>query len=103
MDRWIFYACVFAAGFLLTAVLTPLFRKIAWKTGFLDVPKAEQHKLHGKATPLLGRAAMFSGWILCVIGGTAVFMLSGRELMPQALHELLVICICAAAAVFLGM
>ena len=46
---------------------------------------------------------MFSGWIICVIGGAAAFAASGRVIMPQALRELIVICICALAAVLLGL
>ena len=47
MLDWIqIYAAVFivASGFSL--LLTPLCRIIAKKTGFLDVPKCENHKLH---------------------------------------------------------
>ena len=36
------------AAFVLTAGVTPLFRRLAAVWGFMDVPKAEQHKLHGK-------------------------------------------------------
>ena len=34
------------------AVLAVLALILAGKTGFLDIPKHEQHKLHGKSTPL---------------------------------------------------
>ena len=58
-DKWlIVYSLVFAGAFAVTAMLTPLFRKLAHKTGLLDRPAAN-HKGHAKATALLGGTAMF--------------------------------------------
>ena len=52
------YAVIFLAGLASSLLLTPLFRKLAAKTGFMDVPAAN-HKGHKKSTPLLGGLAMF--------------------------------------------
>ena len=69
MKGWLLiYLSVFAAGALSTLLLTPLFRMIARKTGFMDEPAAN-HKGHRKATPLLGGAAIFCGWFACLVGG----------------------------------
>lgn len=74
MSDWkLIYICVFAAGALSTLLLTPLFRMIARKTGFMDEPAAN-HKGHRKATPLLGGAALFCGWVICLAGGVATVM-----------------------------
>lgn len=53
---------------ILTLVDTPLFQWLAEKTDFMDRPQAN-HKGHRKATPLLGGAAMFTAWILCLTAG----------------------------------
>ena len=116
MLDWIqIYAAVFivASGFSL--LLTPLCRIIARKTGFLDVPKCENHKLHKNATPLLGGAAMYGAWILTVAAGflAVKFLLPGTNGEAklssdlQGIHfiatDFAVICICALAAVILGL
>ncbi len=63
------YLAVFAAGLMLTACFTPVCRVLAEKLDFMDRP-ADNHKGHGKATALLGGAAMFSAWIGCIAVGT---------------------------------
>ena len=66
---WIkIYAVVFASGLAGALILTPVFRSIAAKTGFMDVP-ADNHKGHKKSTPLLGGLAMFSAWLICLAAG----------------------------------
>lgn len=68
-DKWLLiYGAVFAGALLLTALLTPFFRFLAHKTGFLDCP-ANNHKGHARATALLGGAAMFSSWLICILCG----------------------------------
>jgi len=80
MTGWLLlYMLVFAAGLLSTVLLTPLFRALARKTDFMDVPAAN-HKGHRKATPLLGGAAIFCGWLLCLLGGAAAIRL---RLVPE--------------------
>jgi len=80
MKNWLLiYICVFAAGAISTLLFTPLFRMIARKTGFMDEPAAN-HKGHRKATPLLGGAALFCGWSLCLAGGAAAALL---HLIPK--------------------
>ena len=75
MTDWgLIYLSVFAAGTLSTLLLTPLFRMIAEKLGFMDEPAAN-HKGHRKATPLLGGAAIFCGWLGCLAGGAAAVYL----------------------------
>ena len=75
MTGWsVIYISVFAAGALSTLLFTPLFRMIARKTGLMDVPAAN-HKGHRKATPLLGGAAIFCGWLGCLAGGAAAVMM----------------------------
>ncbi|MCP3968030.1 MAG: undecaprenyl/decaprenyl-phosphate alpha-N-acetylglucosaminyl 1-phosphate transferase [Lentisphaerae bacterium] len=63
------YLFTFFAGALLALGLTPVFKKIAVLTDFMDRPKGEAHKGHGKATPLLGGASMLSAWLIVIVGG----------------------------------
>jgi UDP-GlcNAc:undecaprenyl-phosphate GlcNAc-1-phosphate transferase len=45
----------------------------------MDVPQAN-HKGHGRSTPLLGGAAMFTGWIACLGCGLAAALYGGETL-----------------------
>lgn len=77
-EKWlVVYALVFAGGLIVSAGMTPLFRKLAFRTGFMDRP-ADNHKGHAKATALLGGAAMFSAWILAITAG--ILLVSGNIL-----------------------
>lgn len=63
------YILIFLAGVASLILLTPAAQKIAAKLDIMDRPSGEKHKFHGKATPLLGGAAMFSGWLLILAAG----------------------------------
>lgn len=72
MSTWnLIYLFAFLGGAILSLLLTPVFQWIARRTGFLDVPQTN-HKGHRQPTPLLGGAAMFTSWILCIGAGLAV-------------------------------
>ena len=75
----------FLGGAVAVLLLTPLFQLIAEKTGFLDCPQAN-HKGHRKPTPLLGGAAMFTGWILCIGIGLLAVRYSPLAWFSQALE-----------------
>ena len=68
MNWFYIYLAAFCGSCSLCLFLTPLFRIIAAKTGFMDVP-ANNHKGHKKATPLLGGAAMFLSWLISLFAG----------------------------------
>ena len=97
-------AVIGLCAFLLTLLAVPLCKKLAYRIGCIDVPKAEAHKQHGKTTPLLGGLAMACGWILTVLGGclafsTISFADQGTvRSVVSVLPELLVLTACAAAA-----
>ncbi len=59
-------SCAGAGGLVLSALFTMLCRRLAFRFGVIDAPESEEHKRHGKATPLLGGVAM-SGAFICVI------------------------------------
>lgn len=116
MDWIHVYAAVFILAAVLALALTPLCQKLAAATGFLDVPKGQMHKLHAKATPLLGGLAIFLAWALTV--GAGYFASSGGHVhgvgvdrsvtdalggMPSVGREFLVLFLCAAAAMLLGL
>jgi UDP-GlcNAc:undecaprenyl-phosphate GlcNAc-1-phosphate transferase len=65
------YIFIFLISLLLVLVLTPFFRKLAFKTNFLDYP--DPRKIHLQPTPLLGGAAVFLGFC----GSVFLSLLSG--------------------------
>lgn len=79
---WI-YLSAFVAALGLTLSLTPLCRGIAFRAGFMDCPKSEQHKGHRRATPLLGGAAMLTAWLLTLGAGWVLARRGGPELLAQ--------------------
>jgi len=60
--RWVH---VLLLSFGISFGLNPLFSKIAFKLNMLDRPN--QRKLHQEATPLLGGAAVFSGFLSALL------------------------------------
>jgi len=108
------YAAIFILAAALSLVLTPACQKLAFATKFLDVPKGQQHKLHAKATPLLGGLAIYLAWIATVgtgfIASKAMDIQSVNYIVAKSLggmqaveREFLVICLCATAALILGL
>lgn len=63
------YILIFLAGVASLILLTPAAQKVAAKLDIMDRPSGEKHKFHGKATPLLGGAAMLAGWLLLLATG----------------------------------
>ena len=76
------YILIFLAGTAGLLLLTPAAQKVAAKLDIMDRPSGEKHKFHGKATPLLGGAAMLSGWLLILLGGMAI--MSKSSIIPLA-------------------
>ena len=62
---------IFLASFILVLILTPFFKRLAFKTNFLDYP--DPRKVHSRPTPLLGGASVFLGFS----GGVLLSLLSG--------------------------
>jgi UDP-GlcNAc:undecaprenyl-phosphate GlcNAc-1-phosphate transferase len=60
--RW---AHIFLLSFGISFCLNPIFSKIAFKLNMLDHP--DHRKLHQEATPLLGGAAVFSGFLAALL------------------------------------
>ena len=114
MDWIHIYAVVFIVAAALSLALTPVCQKLASITGMMDIPKCQDHKLHSKATPLLGGLAIFLAWIITVgvgylASGGIPFQGVERDVtdslggMHTVGHEFLVICLCSAAALILGL
>ena len=110
MNRYLWlYAAAFAASFLLSLPVVPLCRILARRTGIMDVPKSEGHKLHGKATPLLGGVAILISWLVPVVAGVLALLIAPGRFPEEIVGgfrnisgELTAICGCAVAAVVLG-
>jgi len=60
--RWVY---ILLLSFAFSFILTPLFGYIAWKFNILDKP--DERKLHMEATPLLGGAAVFAGFLIAIL------------------------------------
>ena len=60
--RW---AYILLLSFAFSFILTPLFGYIALKFNILDKP--DERKLHMEATPLLGGAAVFAGFLMAIL------------------------------------
>ena len=66
--NWLYiYAAAFAGALALSAITTPIMRKIALKTGFLDRPLSEAHKRQTAPVALGGGVAMLASFLLCII------------------------------------
>ncbi|MCX6740535.1 MAG: MraY family glycosyltransferase [Candidatus Parcubacteria bacterium] len=72
------YFIIFILTFLLSAVLTWLTIKIAWKLNILDYPTSER-KIHKKPIPLLGGVAVFLSFtiILVILTFASNYILGG--------------------------
>jgi UDP-GlcNAc:undecaprenyl-phosphate/decaprenyl-phosphate GlcNAc-1-phosphate transferase len=84
MSWWSVYLMVFSTGLLLTAIMTPICRSLAWKWNFLDKPFNEGHKKHSKATPVLGGMAMVISWMLVIFVGLYV-LFNMTDQLPEKL------------------
>ena len=81
------YFFAFAAGCAALLMLTPLAQKAAAFFDIMDRPSGEKHKFHGKATPLLGGAAMLTGWVLVLAGGMFLWSRAGALEQTRILQE----------------
>ncbi len=59
------YFILFAATFILVGALTPVMRRLALKTNFVDQPNAA-HKSHKEAIPYLGGVAIILGILIII-------------------------------------
>ena len=80
------YLFIFCAALGLTQGITPIFQFLAERFDIMDRPKGEAHKQHGKATALLGGAAMFTSWSICLAGG---WLLAWSGKLPKIAENVL--------------
>ena len=66
MDNTILYLITFFTAYILSLILTPLFRYIAIKFEIYDRPLTAI-KTHKVSTPYLGGLAIWSGWVISLI------------------------------------
>lgn len=103
-------AAVGLCAFLLTVFLVPLCKRLAYRLDLVDRPKSEQHKQHGRETPLLGGFAMFGGWFLTLVLAFALirFVPCFRGFLEDQAdffvggRELLAVVVCAFFSLLLG-
>jgi UDP-GlcNAc:undecaprenyl-phosphate GlcNAc-1-phosphate transferase len=88
MIWWTIHFGILVAATVVTAISTPLCRRLARKAAFLDHPLGEHHKQHDDSTPLLGGLAMLIGWIVTVFGGLAAAHLFMHHLDPALTNRL---------------
>ncbi len=99
---------LFSVSLLVSTLMTPFCKRLAAKIGLMDVPNSEGHKLHRKATPLLGGLAILCGWLAPIIAGV-IWISCSQSALPDFVgglqnvrSELIVICLCAVSSVLLG-
>lgn len=79
------FVFVFLIALALTLVSTPLVRKFAVWSGFVDTPNSR--KIHDEPMPLLGGAAIFAGALLALT--LVAVLLPTRIVAPQVIGVLL--------------
>ncbi len=63
--NWLTYTASFGAAFLLTLILVPVMKWVAFKVGAIDKPS--KIKIHKKDMPRLGGVAIFISFVLLVL------------------------------------
>lgn len=74
------YLTILLVGFFVTVLSVPLIIKLAFRTGFLDIPRGEL-KIHRRPTPLLGGAAI----LLAVLSNLGLESFADPDLRQRAL------------------
>lgn len=108
------YFAIFLMALVLSLGLTPLFRALAAKTSFYDIPEGEAHKLHRTPTPLLGGAALCLSWLLTVGIAFAAFKHIPSTAWGESMRNIfsgvglagkdfIIILLCALGATLLGL
>ncbi|MDI6784735.1 MAG: MraY family glycosyltransferase, partial [bacterium] len=65
MNWFIVYLSIFIISFLLSVILTPVARKLAFKLNIVDHP-GEERKIHSEPKPYLGGVAIFLAFNLVI-------------------------------------
>ena len=71
---------------IISALLTPLVKKLAEKTGFVDIPKDER-RMHQKAIPTIGGLAIYAAFVVAVI----LFGELNRQLVSMLIGSLIIV------------
>lgn len=111
---WNLYIVVFVVALTLSLIITPLCRKLAFLTGYVDRPKQQDHKTHKEATPLLGGLAICVSWLgTIIIGVLAVESIAPDHFgnvitryfpgVHSVSREILIICLGAVFSMLLGL
>ena len=106
---WI-YSAVFAASFFLCFLLCPLYRYIAGKCGYVDIPDMPR-KQHGKPAPYGGGLAIITAFLIICGGLYAVSRFVPLAWLPEEVHihfagfreKLGSLCMIAGGGVVLGL
>ncbi|MFT5127433.1 MAG: UDP-GlcNAc:undecaprenyl-phosphate GlcNAc-1-phosphate transferase [Rhodothermales bacterium] len=85
MNWLLLYLAVAIAATVLSAAFTPVCRKLAWHTNFLDKPLGEMHKKHDSAKALMGGVAMAAAWSAVIFGGVGLALVMPNSL-PHAVQ-----------------
>lgn len=91
MNTWyLIYAFCFILAFAISFVVTPLFRRVAAKTGFISKPHPE--KQGHTPVPLLGGAAIFFSFFTVALGSYLIALIQNKSgifssILPQNISE----------------
>lgn len=84
---FVLFLAIFLASLVLSSLLLPLLRKIAFRYSVLDRPN-QSHKTHQKSVPYLGGLAIAIPVSLLVVGGPLIFSENSDYLIRAALFLL---------------
>ena len=88
MNWWSLYSMIFILAAIMTAAITPIYRTLSWKLGFLDRPLGEFHKKHDQTKPLLGGVAMLTGWLVTVFAGLVTIQFFSNYFPDCLIHQI---------------
>lgn len=75
-----------AVAAVISAILTPLVKKLAEKTGFVDIPK-DNRRMHQQAIPTIGGLAIYAAFLIAVI----LFGELSREVIAMLAGSLIIV------------
>ncbi len=67
----VYFVCFFAA-LIISLIMTPACRQVAFFFNILDQPAVQNHKRHSKAIPLLGGMALCFSWLTTIAIGILI-------------------------------
>ncbi len=88
--EWISLIGIFVVSTMLSYILVPIMKKLAFRHKILDHPG--HHKTHTNVHPLLGGGAIYTAFMMVILAGIAIIgvaKIGGLSVFPKLQHDLL--------------